>query len=680
MNTAQSTTQDTTWFNEFWHGAAYYPELWKSKIDEDLRLMKDAGINVVRIAEFAWSAMEPEEGRYDWSWLDETFDKCHKSNIKVILCTPTPTPPRWMSLKYPDILRIDVDGQPFNHGSRQHVSHTSPTYRKFSRQITEKLAQRYGKHPALVAWQTDNEFLCHVDADYGPSAEAAWHAWLKQKYGTIKKLNDTWQTYIWSEDYPTFESVMMPKKTPFDVFPGAHHAALVADWARFLSHTVVAFQQEQLDIIRRHSDHPITHNHIQQNRISSEDLFNPLDFASTDFYNSNDTMPDTFRRLDWMRGAKMKPDGTTLPYCIMETSPSHNGSRSPGHKTHPPKFLRAEAALMLGSGGNGFCYWLWRQQQSGVESCHGSVITSWGTPSVCWNDVKSVTELIHKMGPFLKEFPPAKADVALHESHNSRAQFRGEPLWPEAYNHWTLPIWETVHKELSGRGIWRDVRFEGADISGYKVVLSPFMPALSDELLARMEKFVRDGGTWVVGPMSGVRTIHATVPTDAGLGKLDALAGVKTLYPVGLRDNPATLRGQEFSVGWYCMGVEAASSDTEVIGRYTSGPAEGAGWATQRKLGKGKVVLLTAHAPGRYADVIDTVLADNPLPRFTCSQGTTVIPRGLDKKRAWIIVNWDGIGGTAELPANGTDVLTNNKLAKGTLKIAPFEVLAIRAD
>jgi beta-galactosidase len=422
MTTIQNTTQNSTWFNQFWHGAAYYPELWKDKIDEDLRLMKDAGINVVRIAEFAWSAVEPEEGRHDWNWLDETFEKCRHANIKVILCTPTPTPPRWMSLKYPDILRIDVDGQAFNHGSRQHVSHTSPTYRHFSRQITQKLAERYGRHPALVAWQTDNEFLCGVDADFSPSAEIAWHEWLKQKYGTIENLNDKWQTYIWSEDYPTFESVMMPKKTPFDAFPGAHHAALAADWARFLSHTVVAFQQEQVDIIRKHSDHPITHNHIQQNRVSNEDLFAPLDFASTDFYQAHDGMPDTFRRLDSMRGAKMKPDGSTLPYCIMETSPSHNGSRIPGHKTHPPRFLRAEAALMLGFGGNAFCYWLWRQQQSGVESCHGSVITAWGTPSVCWNDVKSVTELIQKIGPMLQEIPPAKADVALHESHNARAQ------------------------------------------------------------------------------------------------------------------------------------------------------------------------------------------------------------------------------------------------------------------
>jgi beta-galactosidase len=622
--------------------------------------------------------MEPEETRYDWSWLDETFDKCHKANIKIILCTPTPTPPRWMSLKYPDILRIDFDGQPLSHGSRQHVSHTSPTYRRFSRQITQKLAERYGKHPALVAWQTDNEFLCGVDADFSPSAENAWHEWLKQKYATIQKLNDTWQTYIWSENYPTFESMIMPKKTP--VGGNMHHPALVADWARFLSDTVVTFQQEQLDIIRKHSDHTITHNQIQQNRTSNQDLFAPLDFASTDFYNPHDSMPDTFRRLDWMRGAKMKPDGTTLPYCIMETSPSHNGATTPGHKAHPPKFLRAEAALFLAHGGNAFCYWLWRQQQSGVESCHGSVITAWGAPSVCWNDVKAVTELIQKIGPMLQEIPPAKATVALHESHNARAQFRAEPLWPEMYNPWTLPPVDALHKELVAKGIWRDVRFESADISRYKVVLSPFLPALSDDLLTRMEKFVRDGGTWVVGPMSGVRTIHATVPTDSGLGKLDQLAGVKSLYPVGLRDNPATLKDKTFNVGWYCIGLEAASPDTQILGRYTTGPAEGAAWATQRKLGKGNLILLTAHAPGHYADILETILGQPAHPRLNSSQGTTIIPREGNGKKAWIIANWDGLGGTAELPAPGTDILAGKKIPAGPLKLAPFEVLAIRAD
>jgi beta-galactosidase len=296
---------------------------------------------------------------------------------------------------------------------------------------------------------------------------------------------------------------------------------------------------------------------------------------------------------------------------------------------------------------------------------------------VGWEDVKAVTALIEKIGPFLREMPPAKAEVALHESHNARSQLRGEPLWPEAWTPWTVPVWETVHKNLSNAGIWRDVRFEGADISGYRVVLSPFMPGLSDELLGRMEKFVRDGGTWVVGPMSGVRTVFGTVPTDAGLGKLDAIAGVKTLYPVGLKECAADLRGKEFSVGWYCMGVEAASKETEVIGRYTGGPPAGAGWATERRLGKGRVVLLTAYAAGRYGEVVDLVLADQPLARIQCSAGTTVMPRAGRGRRGWIVANWDGVGGEVELPAAGMDVITGRKVPR-VVKVGPFEVLAVR--
>jgi len=663
-----------------WHGAAYYPELWRDRVDEDLGLMREAGINLVRVGEFAWSSLEPEEGRYDLDWLEEVLEKCAGAGIDVVLCTPTPTPPRWLTLKYPEVLRVDRDGQAFQHGSRQHVSHTSPRYRAFSRRITEALAKRFGRHRAVVAWQTDNEFLCHVDGDYGPTAEAAWHAWLERKYGTIERLNETWGARIWSEDYPSFDAVPMPAKTPFHQAPGTatgqHHCSLAKDWGHFVSDTVVAFQKEQVEIIRAHSDAPITHNHIQQDRVAAEDLFADLDFAATDPYVDYENTWRVLRTLDWMRGAKMDRAGRTVPYMIMETSPSHNGATHPGHRTHPEGFLRAEAAVYLAMGGTAFCYWLWRQQRSGVEMCHGHVVTAWGTRGVGWKNVRAVTELIEKIGPMLREIPPARAEVAIHESKHARAHLlRAEPLWHE-YNHWNTPT-EEVYRPVMEMGLWRDVRFEGADVSGYRAVLSPFMPCLTDALGDRMTGFMESGGTWVVGPMSGCRTEFGTVHTDAGLGRLDGLAGVRTLYATGIQGCRGSLGEGEIDLGWYCFGLEAASGDCHVLGEYLDGPAAGTAWCVERVVGKGRIVLLAAHAPGRLGEVYEHVLGGLGLRRLRSSWGTAVVPREGDGRRAYVVANWDGQGGTAELPAGGTDLVTGRAVSAGTVEVEPFGVVAV---
>ncbi len=657
-------------FHTVWHGAAYYPELWKTRIDEDIHLMQEAGINMVRVAEFAWSSMEPEEGRYDWGWLHETMDKCHAAGISVVLCTPTPTPPRWLTLKYPEVIRYDVNG-PYQHGSRQHISHTSPTFRHFSRQITQVLAQEFGAHPALVAWQTDNEFLCHVDADYSPSAIVAWHEWLAKKYGDIHNLNECWQTYIWSENYPSFDSVPSAGKTPF----GQHHVSLASDWWQFTSDTVVEFQREQTDIIRQYSSAPITHNHIAQDRLYSEDLFADLDFAATDIYIEHQHLWKVFRTMDWMRGAKMAADGYT-PYMILETSPSHNGSTCVGHPTHPDGVLAVEAMLFLGMGGCAFNYWLWRQQQSGTETCHGAVVTSWGTPSVGWRNVRAVTEMMAKISPLLNTTMPLRAEIALHESKRARLHImRGEKFWNKV-SSWSTPV-DEVYRPLLEEGYWRDVRFEGADISGYKAVLSPFMPVLTDELIDRMVAYMEAGGTWVVGPISGCRTEYGTVPTDAGLGRLDAIAGVKTLYPAGFESSRGTLNDSEVEVGWYCFGLEATAPDTIVRGKYLDGPAKDTVWCVERPVGKGRIILLAAHAPGQYGLFINELLADLQITRYQSSWGTSIIPRVGAGVRAYLIANWDGQGGTVTLPEAGVDVMTGAAVPAGEVTVPAFGIMAV---
>ena len=180
-------------FNRFWFGCAYYPEHWdESILQADPKRMHEAGFNVVRMAEFAWTRMEPQEENYDFSLFDTAIERLGKEGVSTILCTPTATPPRWLTVKHPEILRVNSDGVPMEHGSRQHCCHSNSLFRKYSKAITKAMAEHYAGNPNVVGWQTDNEFLCHFSECHCESCQKGFREFLKEKYGDIDKLNSAW--------------------------------------------------------------------------------------------------------------------------------------------------------------------------------------------------------------------------------------------------------------------------------------------------------------------------------------------------------------------------------------------------------------------------------------------------------------------------------------------------------
>ena len=676
MRTADETNKRTL-DSAVFHGVAWYPELWRERMDEDLRLMREARVNLARIAEFAWSSLEPAPGRYDWSWLDEAFEKCHAAGIAVILCTPSCTPPLWLTRQHPEVLRVDVDGLPFGHGSRGHASHISPVYRREVARIVGAMAERYGRHPALVAWQIDNELMGDVDGDYSPLAERVWHDFLRERYGTVEELNRRWATAVWSETYGAFEEVPMLGKTPFGCWTGqsvgTHNDSLATDWGDFLSRTVSDFAAAQAKVIRAHSVAPIVHNAIAPNRVLTEDIFAGLDLAAADIYRPVERIWTAAEHLDLLRCRKRAGDGTPRPFLIAETSCGQSGNST----THPKGFLAAEAAMMLALGGRAFSYWLWRQQRSGIETTHGSVITSWGTPSFSWDEVVKTGELIAELEPFLTELPPASADLAIFRTRRSQC------FWFRTKQHGNLHrVGELLHSEiyrpLLERGIWRDYCCQDDDPSRYQVILSPFQALMSDDFVRKMEAWAQAGGIWVVGPMSGFRTDDATVPTDAGLGRLDALAGMRTLWTLGLNDMNGDFVGiPEFvKLSGYVAGFEPRASDCRVLGVWREGPVAGTPWAVERPVGKGRVVVLGAMPVGTYGHILDAIGLPDTIRRYPCSWGTMAIPRGRGHE-GLLAVNWDGQGGRFVLPWPAIEVRMKTHREPGEVALQPFEVLVL---
>jgi len=646
---------------KLYHGAAYYPELWPpERVDEDIRLMKQVGITCVRVGEFAWSSMEPREGHYTFDWLTNVLDKLAAADIGVVLCTPTPTPPIWLTERYPEVRYVDRDGVRHVHGARQHVCPTSPIYREFSRKITEQLARRYGRHPAVIAWQTDNEFYCHNPNCFCENCRREWHQWLEARYGTVEALNQAWNAHIWSEAYQRFDQVPQPFRAPYH-----HNCSLETAYRQFGSDAIVAFQAEQVETIRRHSSAPITHNTMPPwHPLDNDALFETLDFCACDIYLPAGQYWRAIREFDWMRARK------SMPYFVMETAPTQNGSTAMGHRMHPDGFVLAEGMMCFGLGGGGFSYWLWRQQRGGCEMCHGSLLSGWGKPTPGWKNIRALSDVIAKAEPILTTVPPAPAELAIHYSARSDLVFRTEPM-ESGFSY--LEAWlNGIYQPILRMGLYRDVIGEDRDVSGYRVVLSPMLPIIDDKLLRRMLTFVERGGVWVVGPLSGYRTPDHTVHTEAGLGALDQAAGVETVYSFGLTDSvAATCLDQATSVSGWIFSFEPHQA--VALGCYTAGPAAGQAWLTERTLGKGRLILVGAMPQSdAYQAVIRRAIGPNPLAHTTdVTWGTIVAPRRGTGHHVWCVVNWDGKGGAVTLPSEGTDVLSGNRVT-GRIALQPY--------
>jgi beta-galactosidase len=655
------------------HGVCYYPELWPEEdIDRDIAGMTKLGINMIRIGEFSWSSIEPREGEISTAFFRKVLDRFHAAGISVVFCTPTPTPPIWLTHGHPDRLFVNADGDRLVHGSRQHVSYEHPAVRKACYRIVEEIAKTLGDHPSIIAWQIDNEIKCHVAEDFSPGAIVGWHKWLKNRYGTIERLNEEWSTHIWSTWYQSFEQVPAPLKTPF-----LHSASLSTAYRLFNRESIAEFVDQQSEIIRQYSKMPITHNTNPAFSVNHERLFKNLDFASYDAYPSSTQWHSLVFRSDMYRAAK-----PGRPFWLMETSVSHNGWLGTHSPMHPDGYLMAETVLVYGLGGEAVCYWLWRQQRAGSEISHSAVLSSWYKPTTGYSQVQQVEAARKQLEPFLIESEPLVPEIAVTWSDHARAMIETEPMdkdenFPATYQA-LIQQWQEL---ILGLGYHRDVRFEGASLEGLKILVTPAMPFVSEEFLQRVITFVQNGGIWLVGPGTGTRDREHTIPLNAGLGLLDSVAGVETqfVFPLTGTGITGTSANRTLNFTGWGAAVKPTHADTRVLGTINSPLMPDAAFLTERRLGKGKVVLLSAHPTGADGKAfVENLIkgyakeAQMTAP-FEVSAGTVVCPR-VDRqgKPLWVVINMDGESGRLKLPGKTLDAISG-KTISSTLNLKGYE-------
>lgn len=661
--------------DQLYYGCAYYPELWDvTELDSDIIHMKKLGINVVRMGEFAWSFIEPEEGRLRGEYFRKIIEVLSDNGIETIMCTPTAAPPVWMTFQHPERCFKTQAGEILSHGARQHCCTSQEYFIARSRMVVEEIAKKLSGQKGLIGWQIDNEFKCHVAECYCDSCLNQWHQWLEVKYGTVEKMNAAWGTDVWSERYLSFEQVPQPVKTPF-----LHHASLTQAYQRFSREKITWYCDMQAEILRRYSDLPITHNTGAYFSVDAPALFEHLDFASFDDYAEAEHYQVMFRSYDYFR--MLKPG---KPFWVMETSPNHNGSLMGTAKPHPKGYLKAEVASAYISGAQGFSYWLFRQQRTGCELAHGSILSAWGKPTCGYQEVADAARVKAQIEPFLLQSRAGISQIALMYSDLARITLETEPL---GYDHYWDLIQKVYESEIPDHASV-DLIHETTDLNGYDVLYTPFMASFTDEFLEKAVQYVNQGGIWIAGPMCNYRTTEHGVPTDAGWGKLAAFAGVEVQYMMDFDSAQITgeAMGMEFPLTMLGTTFEAAKAISR--GSINSPELEGQVFLTETQLDYGLLVLLGAHPAQTEGSLFMKKLIAHYLelrtgmPGYGAEKRIKIVRRLCeDGSVSLFAVDMEGKGGSLSISSPFVVLLSENcsgSRQAGTILLNPYETVIVK--
>ena len=494
-------------------GVCYYPEHWpESEWEADAGRMADAGLQWVRIGEFAWSRLEPTPGELHLDWLDRAIDTLGSQGLRVILGTPTATPPRWMLSRHPDMLAVDAQGQPRNFGSRRHYCFSHSGYRQESARITRILAERYGTNPHVHAWQTDNEYGCHdTTLSYSASARAGFQDWLYERYGQIDNLNRAWGNVFWSMEYRTYGEIGLPNLTVTEANP-SH----ILDFRRYSSEQVAAFNREQVRILRTATDVPVIHNFM--GRHLSFDHFQvgrDLDVAAWDSYPLGFLEERTDLDGSWIEQFLRQGDPDFQAFhhdlyravgrgrfWVMEQQPgpvnwaSHNPAPLPG-------MVRLWAWEAIAHGAETVCFFRWRQAPFAQEQMHAGLLRPDSKPAPALTEAKrTARELADRPPPGL-----GPKHVALVFDYESAWAWEAQPHGSEfSYLRLVLSFYRALRQNALNVDI---VPATATDLSGYGLIVVPGLMYWRDSLKNALQQ---SGVLVILGPRTGSRTPEFQMP------------------------------------------------------------------------------------------------------------------------------------------------------------------------
>jgi len=596
-------------------GVCYYPEHWpQDRWPIDAALMRQAGLSIVRVADFAWAKMEPREGEYSWKWLDDAMDTLAAEELKIVLCTPTASPPPWLSKNYPDILSVDNQGRRRRPGSRRHYCTNSPTYQQHAVRIASALATRYGHHPAVIGWQIDNEFGCHdTTRCYCENCTTAFRSWLEAKYGHIDSLNEAWGSIFWSQVYNEWSEIEPPIHTPAEPNPSQ-----VLDYYRFSSDSFLHFEQLQISALKPliAKGQFLTTNYMSQfTDLDYYDLASPLDFVTMSSYPTGHAEA---RSGMYMPSAPLPAFaydvgdpyitgfGHTLmhgfkhrrPFWVMEQQ-CGNVNWSAYNTGVRPGTVRLWTWHALASGAQAVIYFRWRAGLYAQEQMHSGLLRHDASEGVGFKDLevlKSDRTIMEEISAF-----PNDAQIALLLDYDSLWALRLQPHHRGFDYVRELFVYYRAAQRL---GIQVEITTPEADLSGYKVVIMPSAYVTTPRLVKTLKDFTEGGGKVLFGIRSGFKNAENLVTDQPLPGLLRDLAGATvtdwhSLPPGVSYDIEASIPELEGTASVWAESLElnqissgSNTPNTRILAQYTSGPFITRPAMVENEVGKGRAIYL----------------------------------------------------------------------------------------
>ncbi|KUN23081.1 beta-galactosidase [Streptomyces corchorusii] len=658
-------------------GGDYNPEQWPESVwQEDVRLMREAGVTMVSVGIFSWALLEPAPGEYDFGWLDRVIGLLQENGIRVDLGTPTVVPPAWFYRAHPEALPVTAEGTRYEFGSRGAICHSNADYRAAAANITTRLAERYGDHPALALWHVHNEYGVPVSACYCESCAAHFRRWLADTYGSVDAVNEAWGTAFWGQRYTGFAQINPPRATPTVGNPGQ-----ALDYKRFADATIRENFRAERDILHRLSPGvPVTTNFMTAlSQCDSMDYWawgREVDLVTNDHYLITDgrrTHVNLAMAADLTRSV-----AGGAPWLLLEHSTS-GVNWQPRNPAKAPGQMARNSLAHVARGSEGAMFFQWRQSRRGAEKFHSAMLPHGGTDTRVWREV---VELGSRVGA-LSEIRGTRTEADAAMLWDWQSWWAQNLAWRPSEDHDPRERADSFYEALYDRHLTVDFAHPEADLSGYPLVVVPALYLMTEAAGNNVREYVRSGGTLVVSYFSGIVDEHDAVHEGAYPGALRDVLGltVEEFSPL-LKDERVRLTGPDGSELTGDVWTEfLVPRGAETVWTYADGLTAGRPAVTRHRLGRGTAWYVSTRLDARGLDALIGWAADDArlAPRADLPRDVEVVRRRGDSGTYLFVINHTAGDTKVSLDTPGTELLTGERAA-GRLAVPAGAVRVVRLD
>ncbi|MEU3413666.1 beta-galactosidase [Streptomyces sp. NPDC006658] len=658
-------------------GGDYNPEQWPESVwREDIRLMREAGVTMVSVGIFSWALLEPAPGEYDFGWLDRVLGLLHEGGIRVDLGTPTVVPPVWFYRAHPEALPVTADGVRYEFGSRGAICHGNADYRAAAANITTRLAERYGDHPALAMWHVHNEYGVPVSACYCDTCAARFRHWLADTHGTVEGVNEAWGTAFWGQRYTDLAQINPPRATPTVGNPGQ-----ALDYRRFTDATIRENFRAERDILHRLSPGvPVTTNFMTAlSQCDSMDYWawgREVDLVTNDHYLITDgrrTHVNLAMAADLTRSV-----AGGAPWLLLEHSTS-GVNWQPRNPAKAPGQMARNSLAHVARGSEGAMFFQWRQSRRGAEKFHSAMVPHGGTDTRVWREVVELGSAVEA----LSEIRGTRTEADAAMLWDWQSWWAQNLDWRPSEDHDPRERADSFYEALYDRHLTVDFAHPEADLSAYPLVVVPALYLMTEAAGRNVRDYVENGGTLVVSYFSGIVDEHDAVHDGAYPGALREVLGltVEEFSPL-LKDQRVRLTGPDGTGPAGDVWTEfVVPRGAETVWRYADGPAAGRPAVTRHRFGRGTAWYVSTRLDVQGLDALLARAAGDAglAPRAELPRDVEVVRRSGETGTFLFVINHTAGDTKVPLAAPGTELLTGERAA-GRLAVPAGTVRVVRLD